>query len=530
MIVLWLACDLGADDYTYVIEPTCNANRKKAFVAASDEEVGDFSLQAPAGYAGIPEISIYNFIGGGLVIDDFNGDGFDDIFLPTEAVDELYLGQEGGRFVAAPEWLPSDIVLSVGGAAADYDADGDVDLFVTTNYGADRLYRNEGDRFTDVTAEAGIHTDEWDTGPVIWGDYDLDGDLDLFVGGHLDYLFQGSQSNPDYVFPDASPNVLYTNDGTGHFSPSYFNLSPEPFTLAAAWLQYEPGERPDLYLINDFGPLVIGNRLLTPAGSTFESVDSTYSGADVDIYGMGIAIADLNGDRLPELWMSNWMEPVLLMSIGPQQWYNATEATGLSFLHERQRFSWGTALEDFDNDGDWDAWLGYGPLPDFETASDDGDIQDDHPEQPDSFFLNNNGTFSYKTADWGLEDSNITRGGLFVDLNQDGLLDLVRTGLLAPAQIFWGRCSGGNWLEVELRSRTKNTRGIGARVDVVAEDGQTWTRWILAGDSFASSGPPRAHFGLGTNTEISHIDVHWPNGDHTKESRPDINTRLLINR
>ncbi|MEC7987043.1 MAG: ASPIC/UnbV domain-containing protein, partial [Myxococcota bacterium] len=79
-------------------------------------------------------------------------------------------------------------------------------------------------------------------------------------------------------------------------------------------------------------------------------------------------------------------------------------------------------------------------------------------------------------------------------------------------------------------SNNKNTRGIGARIDVVAEDGQTWTRWILAGDSFASSGPPRAHFGLGTNTDIARIDVYWPNGNHTKENRPQINTRLTIQR
>ena len=94
-----------------------------------------------------------------------------------------------------------------------------------------------------------------------------------------------------------------------------------------------------------------------------------------------------------------------------------------------------------DNDGDIDAWLGYGPLPQFEDANDEADITEDRAEQPDAFMLNEDGIFSYKTGSWGLEDGNITRSGIFCDFNRDGSLDLLRSSMLGP--IFLGETS--NW-------------------------------------------------------------------------------------
>ena len=522
--MIWLFACAG-EDINISVQAECGPN-------CSRFERGENVLpgQDPLGYAPIEENTIYNFVGGGLVVADFNGDGFDDIFLATQVRDEFFLGSSTG-FVKTETWLPNEIVLSVGGSACDYDADGDLDLFITTNFGSDRLYRNEGDHFVDVSQEAGILGFEADTAPAVWGDFDVDGDVDLFVGGHLDHLFEGSQSNPDYVFPEASPNILYVNQGDGTFLASIMQyLEPEPYTLAAAWLSYEEGERPDLYLINDFGPLVIGNRILVPDGNDF-AVSEQNTGADIDIYGMGVSIGDLNEDFLPDLWLSNWMQPKLLLSTGPREWYDATASVGLDVMQEEQRFSWGTGLVDFDNDGDLDAWLGYGPLPGFEEITLDDEILDDMPVQPDAFFLNTDGMFVDKVNRWGLNDDNITRGGVFADLNRDGILDLVRSSMLAPAEVFWGKQSLGDWLEIELRDNmTMNTFGIGARIDVFSTDGKIWSRWIVSGDSFSSGGPPRAHFGFGEGIELEQIDVLWPDGAHSLFIPPEKNQRISLSR
>jgi hypothetical protein len=307
-------------------------------------------------------------------------------------------------------------------------------------------------------------------------------------------------------------------------------LEPEPYTLAAAWLHYEPGERPDLYLINDFGPLVIGNHMLVPEGSDFR-VSEENTGAAVEMYGMGVSVGDLNEDMLPDMWLSNWMQPKLLLSTGPREWYDATASVGLDAMQDSQRFSWGTALVDFENDGDLDAWLGYGPLPGFEEINLDDEILDDMPTQPDAFFLNTDGSFVDKGTRWGLSDDNITRGGVFADLNRDGIVDLVRSSMLEPAEVFWGRQSLGDWLEIELRDETSlNTFGIGARIDVFSTEGRVWSHWIVSGDSFSSGGPPRAHFGFGQGVVIEQIVVAWPDGAQSLFLAPHVNQRIALSR
>ena len=133
-------------------------------------------------------------------------------------------------------------------------------------------------------------------------------------------------------------------------------------------------------------------------------------------------------------------------------------------------------------------------------------------------------------SQWGLEDENITRGGVFADLNRDGILDLIRSSMLGPTEVFWGQESLGDWLEIELYDDSMNTFGIGARIDIHAVDGTVWTRWIVAGDSFASSGPPRAHFGFGVGKELDYIHVHWADGGQSLFHAPDVNMRIQMKR
>ena len=525
-LALLLSCsDPVKVESDFSFQPMCNAKSRPAFTKS--EDLGDFSDQDPEGWRDNEDEDwkIYNFAGGGLVAGDFDGDGWEDIFLATVAADKLYLGTGGREFQFAEGWLPGDEVLSAGGAAADYDGDGDLDLYVATNGAPDRLYRNDGDRFTEVLEEAGLDASSGDSVAVVWYDYDLDGDLDLFVGAHYNHLFDQEDEEGNDIYPDAHPNRLYSNDGDGTFSEAVLpSVGTEPFTLAAAWLQYEDGERPDLYIVNDFGGDTVPNLLYRPEDDGF-SVAGQESGAAVTMFGMGIAQGDLNDDGYPDLWMSNYLDPVLLVSMGPRAWYEAAAASGMGVVRDDQMYGWGTELADFENDGDLDAWMGWGPLPGYHI-----DPDDDAPHQPDSFFLNRNGSFTWMTDSWELNDDNITRGGIMTDLDHDGLLDLLRSSMNGPAEIFWGSCMGGNWLQVSLDGGGMNAAGIGARIEAEGPAGKVWTRWLVSGHSFSSGGPPVAHFGLGRTEEIAELRVIWPDGQRTVRRDLSVGRRITVSR
>jgi enediyne biosynthesis protein E4 len=508
----------------FSFQPLCSSRNRPAFVEG--EDLGDFSSQDPDGWRDNEddEWKIYNFGGGGLVAGDFDGDGWEDIYLATVASDELYLGTGSRHFVRAEGWIPDGEQLSVGGAAADYDGDGDLDLYVAVNGAADLLYRNDGDHFTDVLEVSGMDPSPADSVAAVWYDFDLDGDLDLFRGAHYNHLFDLEDSQGNDIFPEAHPNHLYRNEDGVFTEAELPSTGTEPFTLAAAWLQSSDGALPDLYLVNDFGGDTVPNVLYQPEGDGF-TVAGDGTGAALGMFGMGIAQGDLNDDGYPDLWMSNYLEPVLLMSQGPRSWYETAAAVGMNPQREDQMYGWGAELADFENDGDLDAWMGWGPLPGFHI-----DPDDDAPEQPDSFFLNKEGSFTWMTESWDLADGNITRGGIMVDLDHDGLLDLLRSSMNGPAEIFWGSCMGGNWLEVSLFGGGMNSAGIGARIEVESPSGRVWTRWLVSGHSFSSGGPAVAHFGIGKTEEISELRVIWPDGHRTVERGPDPGSRVVVYR
>ena len=141
--------------------------------------------------------------------------------LPRCLQTRLFLNEGGRQFIQASDWIPERPsaalelpTSSVGGAAADYDNDGDQDLFLLTVHGPDLLLRNEGGFFTDQTTSAGLSVDNQDSGAAVWADYDLDGDLDLFVGAHLEALFSFSESDDGYAYQSRGPIIfIETTEG-----------------------------------------------------------------------------------------------------------------------------------------------------------------------------------------------------------------------------------------------------------------------------------------------------------------------------
>ena len=467
----------------------------------------------------IHESQAFHFLAGsGVIVADFDGDEWMDIYIPTAEEDELYLGGPDKTFTKADDWITHPSTLSVGGAAADYDGDGDIDIFLAVTQGKDILLRNEGTYFEDVSFQANIMPVPSDSTCVSWIDFDFDGDLDLAIGAHKDV----PQGQNDQDIPPGDPTMIYKNMGNGLFQPIELPLlEREARSLAISWIQAEPLQPPYLYIINDSMEAPVGEE--TP-NTLYDWEDDTlqiapfHSGLQVSMSGMGISIGDLNHDQYPDLLVSNEGPPALFLSMGEGEWYDGAIIYGLGNQKNDQKFSWGSAIGDFDNDGDLDIWMGYGPNLDLS--------KDEFQHEPDAFLENDSDHFIDKTSNWGLTDHTNTRGGLFVDMNRDGQLDLVRSPIQSPVDIFYGKKTSGAWICITLEQDGMNKRGIGARIEVQNDD-QIWTRWITAGSSTSSGGPAIAHFGLGEIDLIDQVRVYWPTGEIT--TIDDVESRQYLN-
>ena len=462
--------------------------------------------------------AFHYFAGSGIMVADFDGDDWLDIYIPTSQEDELYLGGPNRQFTKVDDWLPHGSTLSVGGAAADYDGDGDMDIFLAVTQGNDILLRNEGTYFEDVSLQANIMPIPGDSTCVSWTDFDFDGDLDLAIGAHKDV----PQGREEDEIPPGDPTMIYKNEGNGKFQPIELPiLDREGRSIAISWIQAEPLQNPYLYIIND--------SMGAPAGQETPNTLYTWeedaltlahenSGLQVSMSGMGVAIADMNQDQLPDILVTNEGPPALFLSMSEGMWYDGALAHGLGDLRDDQYFSWGSSIHDFNNDGDLDIWLGYGPALDMS--------KDKFIQEPDAFLENNGGQFFDKTEQWGLLDYTNTRGGIFVDIDKDGFLDLIRSPIQSPVSIFYGKETSGSWLYVSLTQDGMNQYGIGARVEI-QKDEKIWTRWLTSGTSTASGEPPILHFGLGEIDVVDEIRVYWPTGETTIWEQ--IETRQYLN-
>ena len=485
----------------------------------------------------------------GVVVFDYNGDGWQDAYitatpdiagLATEGDDEnaLFRNNGDGTFtnVAAEAGVTDAEGRGNGGCAADYDNDGDQDLFVA-NWGASKLYRNDGDgKFTDVAESAGLADPDgtYRSMGCAWGDYDQDGWLDFIVVRHID------ESNPDaftqrVYYLDVRPLALFHNDGDGTFTEvtHLLGATPSPTREAGAfgrvwgagfqpaWVDYDNDGDPDLYVVNDFGEYVHPNVLWRNDGpldgSTGDGMEWAFtdvsqdSGTGIAMFGMGLAVSDYNSDGYLDMFITNIADNVLLTNDG-DTFRDAASDMGVAYgeFRRQQRVSWGTVFFDYDNDGYEDLYVASGFL-------DTDDIN--RREQPNLLFRNNSeGGFEDVSAISGAADWGTGRGVAYADFDGDGCLDLllVNMGRSAargePARLFHNRCVwGNNWLIVKTVGTASNRDGIGARVTLTA-NGRSQIREIAAGASNSSQNMLPVHFGLGQANVVDEIRIQWPSG------------------
>jgi enediyne biosynthesis protein E4 len=441
---------------------------------------------------------------------DVNGDGRPDLVVTRlERPLQLYVSVGGGRFrdEAAARGLDNGSETAIGVSFADYDDDGDPDLFVA-NGGSDRLFRNDHGRFTDVTAQAGV-ADAYDSMSASWGDYDHDGRLDLYVTDYAHCL--DPPSRPLTYELDR----LYLNDGGGRFTEVTSLLGPNATIgagFAAAWFDYNGDGWDDLYLANDFfGQQPDRNHLWrNDRGKAFTDV-SVPSRSGLRMNTMGIAVGDYDRDGRLDLALSNSYSNVLLRNRGDGTFADTAGPARVARTYQQageHGFTWGLELADLNLDGWEDLYVGAGYLWALSWLG----------EQPytlrNEVFVNDrHGAFLDLSAPSRADDPGTTRGIAVGDYDRDGRLDVFVSNQDGQSRLYRNVTPRGrnHWLEVRTVGTVSNRDGCGARLTVTVRGGSL-VREVLCGSTSLSSGRDEVvHFGLGPARTFT-LRIAWPSG------------------
>ncbi len=462
-----------------------------------------------------------NRICGGAAFFDFDGDGWEDLYVTGGLRrDRLYRNQGDGSFrdVTAEAGLALlDKVTTVGVAAGDLDNDGDQDLFVTTaedqrNY----LFRNNGDgTFTDVSEEAGITGDDWSAAAAL-GDVDRDGWLDIYVANYA--LYDGLPY--DEHLTGGIPNQLYRNNGDGTFTEIAESLGIENFdglTLALAFGDLNRDQLLDLYVANDFGQIFLPNGLYLNEGGVFTDVAEA-SGTDAGVNGMGIAIGDYDEDGDFDLFVSNMDRNRLYKNISesPLRFEDVAIAKSVA---DSFSTSWGAVFFDYDNDTYLDLMVANGRvLPSYNLADPKRALRLIQLHENRLFRGSAGGNLTDVSRAAGVADSTRGRGVAYADYDNDGDLDVfvavVSRGERSAEHALLYRNEVGNrqnWLKIQLEGTESNRDAVGSTVELVAGE-RRWLRQVLGGSSYLSRNTNVVHFGLGERAAADSLIVYWPSG------------------
>ena len=482
----------------------------------------------------------------GIAVGDMDGDGRLDILLPHAGPAQLLMQQEDGSFVDETELRWDGLTDGAQGAVAiqvvDIDGDADLDVFMCGGpvMGEEpravynQLFLNDGaGNLSNVSAAWGLESQDIRACyGASFGDIDGDGDLDMAMAGNqaCPYDIELEAQDCDLLLEQESSQVLWENTGS-----SFVDISDRlphlellsSFTHVATLLDVDGDHDLDLYMVNDDKLEVefsATNLLYLNDGGGIFTPDDHRHGLDVSIAGMGIGVADINDDHLPDLVMTSTRRAVLMVSEPEVGWYDGAAVAGLFFDDVAHIEAWATDFADIDNDADLDVPMMFGWL--FGEPE-----NPDNYSQPDAFFLND-GTNSWTNvaADWGLDDRGIGRGMLAVDLDGDGWLDLLKRELGGGFKAYKAVCGEANWTNVRLAHPAPNTTAIGAVIELTVGE-VVQRRWVLgAGTSLASNAVAGQHFGLGEAERIDRLRVIWPDGETSTWTDLPVRVPLVLER
>jgi hypothetical protein len=465
--------------------------------------------------------------GAGCVFFDYDDDGDLDIYLVNgrylETVSSargrhlagklknaLYRNNGDATFTDVTDKAGvGDAGFGMAAVAADYDNDGDRDLFVT-NYGRDSLYLNNGDgTFADITEKAGVGSELWSLGASFF-DFDRDGLLDLYVGGYLIFdpeyrNYYAAEAFPGPLSYPGQKDILYRNKGDGTFedvtrAAGVYSTRGRAMGVTACDIDDDGDE--DLYVANDG----MENYLYRNRGNgTFEEIalrTGTAFGQNGEATSaMGPEFGDYDGDGLIDLLVPDMGYGCLYRNTGKGLFEEKSAELGIAAVLG-QYTSWSGNFLDYDHDGALDVFIV------------NGDAHHLEPEE-DTLFRGKGGRpFVDVSAASGpaFKLKAVGRGSAAADFDDDGDLDLLVLNLNGPARLY--RNDGGNlgnWIMVRTVGTAGNRDGIGARIRVKS-GGTTQVRDIRSSSGYLSQSEPRAHFGVGKSEKVDRIEVRWPSG------------------
>jgi len=475
---------------------------------------------------------IADTMGGGVALFDFDDDGWLDIYfvngcaLPVNRQshprpNKLYRNRRDGTFedVTARAGVAGR-GYGMGCTVGDFDNDGHDDLFVT-GLSNTVLYRNRGDgTFEDVTARAGVCSSRWTTAAG-FGDLDGDGDVDLMVVTYVeadpeavlecrDKFGKLIHCNPDR-FP-AQFDHLFRNNGDGTFTDVSRQAGievPEGRGLGLAIADLDGDGRLDMFVANDgTANFLFRNR----GGLQFEEVGLNagvaYNGAGEPTGSMGVVAEDLNSDGRIDLFHTNFINQssTLRWNLGGSLFTDGTLAANLA-APSRSQTGFGTVAFDVDNDGTLDLFVANGHTDDqpwFNTPM---------AQSAQLFLGRERGRFELAGPEVSPYFAHpvVGRGVAAGDLDNDGRVDLVVVHRDAAAAVLRNGTPGGHWLGLRLRGTRSGRSPVGTRV-VCQAGGRSRVRWLTSGTSYLSSSDPRLWFGLGSATKADQLEVRWPAG------------------
>jgi hypothetical protein len=489
-------------------------------------------------------------LGGGVGLIDYDRDGWLDVILPGGGgfdaegpvihgrTTQLFRNRGDGTFADVTAATGLDVVAfySHGCAVADYDRDGWPD-FAVTGYGRLALFHNEegaddGRVFVEVASKAGIDDLHWSTSAA-WADLDGNGYADLFVCHYADWSFA---NHPECKRPDGSPGrdvcppqrfqpqgaALYLNQGDGAFrdATGEQDVRTDGCGLGVLIADLDGNGQPDVYVGND----ATSNHLYLNRDGRLEEVgaaagvagdeDGQYDGS------MGVDAGDYGGTGRPAIWVTNFQDELHALYAQRQAgiFYHASRAAGIAALGRRY-VGFGTGFLDADNDGWEDLVIVNGHVvrhPAGATFRQRAVLLHNVERERRRFFEE----ATEAGGDYFQRDL-LGRGLAIGDLNNDGWPDLIISHSNSPAAVLMnerGKVADHHWLGVELAGR--DGRDVAGATVSLELDGRKLTRLVKGGGSYLSSRDRRVLFGLGKSEQINGLVVHWPWGDVEKWDRP----------
>jgi len=424
---------------------------------------------------------------------DVNNDGYLDIYVTDlEGPNHLLINQGNETFIEISQFdnvnLPQQSCKGV--SIADFDNDGWDDIYVNC-LGSNHLFKNnEGLSFSDVTQTAGV--DDMNNSQVsAWADINNDGWLDLYVVNYND----GSLAVVDSFFL-SNGDSTFTN-----ISSDFDEVNLKKPGLAVTFFDYDNDGDQDLYVVVD---RLHGNVLWRNDGSASAECGTYWCFTDVsaatntgtEVYGMGIATGDIDSDGDLDMYFSSIGNQVLLLNQLSQGSSSFIDVSNNSVLNVAETAGWGTLFFDYDNDSYLDAMIAtYGQTIDTSEKL---------------FKGNGDSSFVDVTLNAGITDNIYTEGIAYGDMNNDGLLDILKGNWNSGYKLYKNSIvNSNNWIEIKLIGGLDvNLNAIGSRVEVVLQNGKTLIREVTSGDSRGSSNPLYLHFGLG-NSLIDKITIKW---------------------